>query len=549
MQNIFTNISNWGFDYVKIDFFPTDAYLSSDTVWNTSMSVVQAFELSLESMRVGMPAGHFMLNIFAWYLGDYGQSARYSFDMDADFSTLKDIAKETTVMSNILNQGTLMNDVDYLADGTISEYEGYGSVMSDATFKLWMDFTYATGSAQVLGMDFTGLGQNQTRLDLIKRIAAYPSSGIKPYIIDMTPTDYHIPAQAWLMPHSPNGNPNEYFLGLFNWDTAPATVTVNLTEYLPHGISYLTEFWSGANSFILPYRSSLSFSVGAYSSLAYIVRVPVLATAMSKQDDQHIKELSAYANNGWLHKMEFGFEQDDLDLIDTARFNGVDSYIIFTDITAYHMTETTVSMWVKMSSLTGSDYGTLIEKSYASGFEIQAYQKRLSVNARIGGTYYSEYLSQDNVFTDVNHWYKIAFTYNGTAGKLFVDGVKIQERTDVTGDLAVNTMPIYLGMRAGASLPFNGEIDNFRIYNYALTEQDITSEAATPVLRGIIVSWVDLYSNMAIGLVGVGFLLFGPCYLALGIRKGIDEDSMKRVMWCMIAVILGIGLVLAWLWR
>jgi hypothetical protein len=63
-------------------------------------------------------------------------------------------------------------------------------------------------------------------------------------------------------------------------------------------------------------------------------------------------------------------------------------------------------------------------------------------------------------------------------------------------------------------------------------------------------SWIDKYSQLAIGVFSVVLLVFAPLYVAWGIKKeGFNEDSMKRIMWAMIMMVMGIGLLIAWLWR
>lgn len=80
----------------------------------------------------------------------------------------------------------------------------------------------------------------------------------------------------------------------------------------------------------------------------------------------------------------------------------------------------------------------------------------------------------DNSYVKTNQWYYIAFTYDGLAAKLYINGElkgtqqKIINFTDNTNDL-------FIGKNEDATYHyyFNGIIDELRIYNRALTADAI----------------------------------------------------------------------------
>ena len=71
-----------------------------------------------------------------------------------------------------------------------------------------------------------------------------------------------------------------------------------------------------------------------------------------------------------------------------------------------------------------------------------------------------------------NEWHHVAFTYDGTTIRLYVDGVE-----DATLDAIIDTgvdgeTNVNIGSQLGGSL-FQGLIDDVRIYDSALTPEQI----------------------------------------------------------------------------
>ncbi|MTI23523.1 LamG-like jellyroll fold domain-containing protein, partial [Fulvivirga kasyanovii] len=86
---------------------------------------------------------------------------------------------------------------------------------------------------------------------------------------------------------------------------------------------------------------------------------------------------------------------------------------------------------------------------------------------------------------EVNKWYHVAGTWNGTfspAGfKLYIDGLRRDVLDEEKGDFTCGTFqesdnPFHFGMghcSIGECAPFNGGIDEIRIYDRPLTEEEI----------------------------------------------------------------------------
>lgn len=94
-------------------------------------------------------------------------------------------------------------------------------------------------------------------------------------------------------------------------------------------------------------------------------------------------------------------------------------------------------------------------------------------------------------FATYNKWFQFAFTYEAATGAwaLYVDGVKVKDaafdpKLDIGGFLTGNSNAMYVGGWAtfieGASTQdwqsyFAGSIDEIRVYNKALTEQELSA--------------------------------------------------------------------------
>ncbi len=82
--------------------------------------------------------------------------------------------------------------------------------------------------------------------------------------------------------------------------------------------------------------------------------------------------------------------------------------------------------------------------------------------------------TSDN-FLQLNQWYKIVYTYDGAVGKLYLNDSLVGENTKVAA-FNPNTDRLRIGKTGRTDYPFwfNGVIDEIRIYNIALTKNQVT---------------------------------------------------------------------------
>ena len=84
--------------------------------------------------------------------------------------------------------------------------------------------------------------------------------------------------------------------------------------------------------------------------------------------------------------------------------------------------------------------------------------------------------SSDSVWVQKNQWYTIAYTYDGSTAKFYVNGAlaySIPNSNAIT--FTPNSNDLFIGKHENPLFPyyFNGVIDEIRIYNKAITNQQI----------------------------------------------------------------------------
>ena len=73
-----------------------------------------------------------------------------------------------------------------------------------------------------------------------------------------------------------------------------------------------------------------------------------------------------------------------------------------------------------------------------------------------------------------NNWHNFTGTYNGTTLKLYIDGV-LTVSSNVTISLSNSTSNLFFGQELSGFRYFKGILDDIRIYNRALTQQEISA--------------------------------------------------------------------------
>lgn len=125
----------------------------------------------------------------------------------------------------------------------------------------------------------------------------------------------------------------------------------------------------------------------------------------------------------------------------------------------------------------------------------------------------------------LNEWTHVVFTMSGSTGKLYFDGQLVGTRNDFTlgiGDVGVGGQTT-ANMIGGTSWPdprFDGLVDDFRMYGYELTAEQVTELNENPFPNAAPVAADDAYS------VGEGDVLTIDAPGVLANDTDADEDAL-----------------------
>lgn len=168
-------------------------------------------------------------------------------------------------------------------------------------------------------------------------------------------------------------------------------------------------------------------------------------------------------------------------------FNGSSDNIAMTEISSYNATNITVSAWVKFDATGG--YQGVVTKRSCLGDPCQdnlsfqwsmqtANDNKMWFGIRTSANTYWVY-TNNNATAD---WEFYTGTYDGETLKIYRNGIFESQDTTPSGDIVIQSgIPVVLGARANGVSPysgrgdyFNGKIDDLRIYNRALSAQEVT---------------------------------------------------------------------------
>jgi hypothetical protein len=154
-------------------------------------------------------------------------------------------------------------------------------------------------------------------------------------------------------------------------------------------------------------------------------------------------------------------------------FDGVDDWVKVPDADSLDITQQiTLEVWINPKKLNAYQY--IIDKHTGAGDGYflalwNTNQIRCSLYGVIGGDIYS-----NKVFTsdDLNKWWHIVGVYDGSKMAIYINGI-LDNSAGRTGTIKTNTANMGIGASIGATFFFQGLIDEVRIYNRALSADEI----------------------------------------------------------------------------
>ena len=224
---------------------------------------------------------------------------------------------------------------------------------------------------------------------------------------------------------------------------------------------------------------ALCHGPGAYAQSAGLVA----AYSFDEASGTVLVDSSGNANNGtlvngasWSTTARFGT---------AVNFDGVNDRIDIPDSNTLDLVSAmTLEAWVRPAANSG--YRTVVLKEVPGELSYSLYAADSDHGTRPSGWVR---VAQPSSFADgtgslpLNAFTHLAVTYNGTALVLYVNGVPARS-VAVQGSIQNSSMGVHIGGNTVWGEYFQGQIDEVRIYNRALSQSEIQTDMVTPIGSG-----------------------------------------------------------------
>jgi len=158
-------------------------------------------------------------------------------------------------------------------------------------------------------------------------------------------------------------------------------------------------------------------------------------------------------------------------------FNGTNNYISIPTSNSLESTNNQISLstWIYLSDWFNEKWAPIIAKSNNSGhgmygFQLLNFSTRKELEVKLKGNS----VNADYVFQK-SQWYHVAFTWDGSNCKYFINGSKIYER-QWNGTISADSRPLLIGKDTPEITEYlNGKVDDIRIYDKAISETQVDS--------------------------------------------------------------------------
>jgi len=154
-------------------------------------------------------------------------------------------------------------------------------------------------------------------------------------------------------------------------------------------------------------------------------------------------------------------------------FDGVDDYVKVPHSASLDITdEITVTVWCVVTGKLDEWVGIVAKDDHSANRSWNIHESHTReffyyLNLPEGGGGFSL-----EVVPELGKWYFLAFTYDGNVRKGYVNG-EVKHTISASGSISSTNMPVAVGSNSAFGENFQGLIDEVRIYNRALTEEEI----------------------------------------------------------------------------
>jgi parallel beta-helix repeat protein len=132
-----------------------------------------------------------------------------------------------------------------------------------------------------------------------------------------------------------------------------------------------------------------------------------------------------------------------------------------------------ISAWIKWDGTNADTYQIAVGGSADWRFGLMSFD---TTSAKFGfyatGTYSAGWLQTSTRAISKGVWHNIAMTYDGSVTKLYLDGIEVASES-ASGQIGTSSSYLYIGSYSGNTYSFNGVIDDVKIYEHALSSDEI----------------------------------------------------------------------------
>jgi hypothetical protein len=167
------------------------------------------------------------------------------------------------------------------------------------------------------------------------------------------------------------------------------------------------------------------------------------------------------------------------------KFDGIDDYVNTNKDYSWSISDSfAINLWVKPNSISGIQ--GIMGKGSAGGYGDVNWEWRFYM---VGSTPYFGYFNTagqgeislgSSITLEQSKWYFLTVTYDPTnKAKLYVNGILAATDTSVSNTLQDRSTPAIIGnsyYSGGTNYYFNGIIDDVKIYNYSISEEQIKAD-------------------------------------------------------------------------
>jgi len=154
-------------------------------------------------------------------------------------------------------------------------------------------------------------------------------------------------------------------------------------------------------------------------------------------------------------------------------FNGVDNKVVIPHAADLSPTKITVAIWLRKNSTTA--WAEWIAKRKGTG------QRSYNIQTNSSGDYWGSFIwvggsqlgTYGGTHPDLNTWYYLVMTYDGSAMNLYLNGLRDCNPLSIGGDIDASTCDVWLGRSEEWPNWLDGQISSVRIYNRALTAAEV----------------------------------------------------------------------------